>query len=151
MVRRARLLALLSPALLLGGCLPAWSANSRSFDQQEIGNATVFDSDDLFDTHGNLLRVLATRLVNSQVVEADGCAALQLRAARAIFRTVAPGVYVDGQRAVSSCTLDLINTEDVRRVEVYPSGVTQRPGYHNHAGGLILVFLKDGTEEYAGN
>ena len=32
--------------------------------------------------------------------------------------------------------------DDVARVEVYPQGVTRRPGYGTHAHGLILVFMR---------
>lgn len=146
MYRRAGILALLAAASLSAGCAGV-AAGPRSGD---IGNAIVLDSEDLFDTRGNLLRVLSTRLVNSELVEVDGCSALTLRGQKSIFHPTLPGIYVEGQRTSGSCVLDMVNTEDVSRVEVYPSGITQRPGYYNHAGGLILVFLKDGSEAYAG-
>ena len=141
----ARLLALLGSSVLFGACAGV-AAGTRSGD---IGNAIVIESDDLFDTRGNLLRVLATRLVNSQIVEVDGCTAITLRGTKSIYNPTPPGVYVDGHRTSNTCVLDMLNTEDIGRVEVYPSGITQRPGYYNHAGGLILVFLKDGSELYA--
>jgi hypothetical protein len=146
MYHSAPVLTLLASTLLYG-CASSPGASPRSTATPKVGHALVIEPDDLFDTRGNLLRVLSTRLTNSQVVESDGCPALQLRGAKNLMRPSLPGVYVNGLRAGSSCILDMLNTEDIYRVEVYPSGITQRPGYYNHAGGLILVFLKDGSEE----
>ena len=56
--------------------------------------------------------------------------------------TVNPHVYVDGTRATDTCVLTSLRSHDVERVEVYPQGVTRRPGYGTHAHGLILVFMK---------
>ena len=143
MYRRARALALLGSSMALGACAGLTAGTGGSGD---IGNAIVLESEDLFETRGNLLHVLSTRLVNSHRVKTDGCEALQLRGARSVSGPTLPGVYVEGQRTGNSCILDLLNTVDVSRVEVYPGGVTQRPGYFSHAGGLILVFLKDAPE-----
>lgn len=140
MHRIASLLTLSASALSLASCA-AGHAGTRSSD---IGNAVVIQEEDLFSTRGRLIDVLATRLVNSQLVESDGCVSLQLRGAKGIQRPILPGIYVEGQRAADSCILDMLSTYDIARVEVYPSGVTSRPGYYSQAGGLILVFLKDG-------
>lgn len=110
----------------------------------DFGNAQVFEGDDLLQARGNLVRGLAARLANSEVVELDGCLSLQIRGRKTIRRPEPPGVYIEGQRATGSCALEMLNVEDISRVEVYPGGVTQRPGYFSQMGGLILVFLKDG-------
>jgi len=53
-----------------------------------------------------------------------------------------PDVYVDGTRTVDTCPLVTIQAMDTRRVEVYPLGVTSRPGYTSSGHGLILIFLQ---------
>ena len=35
----------------------------------------------------------------------------------------------------------MVSTWDISRVEVYPMGVSHRPGYEAHSNGLILVFV----------
>jgi hypothetical protein len=59
---------------------------------------------------------------------------------------VNPQVYVDGTRATDTCILQSLRSDDVDSVEVYPMGVTKRPGYATHAHGLILVFLRGAGE-----
>ncbi len=61
----------------------------------------------------------------------------------ATFRSlVAPHVYVDGTRSTDTCILETLRTSDLDRVEVYPTGVSGRPGYPAHPHGLILLFLR---------
>ncbi len=50
---------------------------------------------------------------------------------------------MDGTRALDTCILGMLRAGDVRRVEIYPMGVTTRPGYSPHSHGLILVFLRE--------
>ena len=57
-----------------------------------------------------------------------------------------PIVYVDGARAIDTCILESLRTQDVESVELYPMGFTSRPGYASHAHGLILVFLLGATQ-----
>jgi hypothetical protein len=45
-------------------------------------------------------------------------------------------------RGADTCILATLASADVRLVEVYPQGVTGRPGYVTSARGLILVFRR---------
>jgi hypothetical protein len=47
---------------------------------------------------------------------------------------------VDGQRATNTCVLDMVNSLDLDRVEIYPSG--QPRGYLSDPYGVILMFLR---------
>ena len=76
----------------------------------------------------------------------DQCPQITLRSHVSLGSLVNPQVYVDGTRAVDTCILDNLRTEDVESVEVYPMGVTTRPGYATHAHGLILVFMRGAGE-----
>ena len=53
-----------------------------------------------------------------------------------------PSVYVDGTHVGDTCILEALDAREVDRVEVYPMGVTNRPGYPGNNAGLILVFLR---------
>ena len=107
----------------------------------------MITADELFGSRNDLVQVLASRIANAQLVTVDGCQAMQIRGRKSILSPVLPAVYVDGQHTMSSCSLDMLSATDIERVEVYPMGVTQRPGYHSSAGGLILVFLKAGEDQ----
>lgn len=71
-----------------------------------------------------------------------GCHTVTLRRARGQSSAAAPLVYVDGTPTYGTCALEQIAAWDVARVEVYPGGVSNRPGYRTHATGLILIFLR---------
>ena len=106
----------------------------------------VIEQDQLLQTSdGTLLSSIAARISQMGVRHAGSeCPQITLRGPKS-FIGANPGVYVDGNRAANTCVLEMLNPGDVHRVEVYPMGVTQRPGYDNQAGGLILVFLRDGN------
>jgi len=70
------------------------------------------------------------------------CPILELRGKDSVAGTSNPDVYVDGTRTVDTCPLVTIQAMDTRRVEVYPLGVTSRPGYTSSGHGLILIFLQ---------
>ena len=72
------------------------------------------------------------------------CPSVQIRGRKSLYGSNDPIVYVDGARAVNSCVLEMLSTRDISHVEVYPMGVSHRPGYEAHPNGLILVFLHDG-------
>jgi hypothetical protein len=81
------------------------------------------------------------RIPNMRVEQGRGsCPTIALRG-HGGFRGSSPQIYVDGTRVGDSCLLERLRVREVRRVEVYPTGVTQRPGYTPNASGLILVFL----------
>jgi hypothetical protein len=92
-----------------------------------------------------LLRSLVGRMANLEVLRSNrGCPEVHLRGRQTILASPGPSIYVDGARAVNTCVLDEIAPSEVRRVEVYPMGVHN--GYAADRNGLILVFLRDGTD-----
>lgn len=104
--------------------------------------AYVLDAADLADGVP-LWASLSDRVPGMRVLDtADGCPAVTLRRARQASTLAAPLVYVDGTPTYGTCALAQIAAWDVERVEVYPGGVSHRPGYRTHATGLILIFLR---------
>ena len=70
------------------------------------------------------------------------CPNVELRGKDSVTGSSNPDVYVDGTRTVDTCPLVTIQAMDTRRIEVYPLGVTSRPGYSSSGHGLILIFLQ---------
>lgn len=70
------------------------------------------------------------------------CPMVQLRGKSSVTGNTDPDVYVDGTRTVDTCPLSTLPAIQTERVEVYPSGVTPRPGYPSRGNGLILIFLR---------
>ena len=70
------------------------------------------------------------------------CPALQLRGKDSVTGSSDPDVYVDGTRTGDTCPLVTLQASQTRRVEVYPLGVTPRPGYSSSGHGLILIFVE---------
>ena len=107
---------------------------------------------DLREHRGSLLAFLYGR-ISGMVVDfrAQPCPSVELRGRKSIFGSNSPLVYVDGVRTANSCILEMLSTDDLSRVEVYPMGVTHRPGYDGSPNGLILVFVRDGSDGVPGN
>jgi hypothetical protein len=89
----------------------------------------------------------AIQRVLPQVRVSDGpgpnrCPLVELRGKDSVMGSSNPEVYVDGTRTVDTCPLVSIQASSARRVEVYPQGVTPRPGYPNAGHGMILIFLQ---------
>jgi hypothetical protein len=105
----------------------------------------VLEGRDLYEHGGTLLAYLYTR-VSGMVVDfgQQPCPRVQLRGRKSLIGSTDPIVYVDGARAANSCVLEMLSTRDLSRVEIYPMGVSNRPGYEAHPNGLILVFVRDG-------
>lgn len=70
------------------------------------------------------------------------CPNVELRGKDSVQGSSNPEVYVDGTRTVDTCPLVTIQAMDARRIEVYPLGVTSRPGYPSSGHGLILIFVQ---------
>lgn len=103
----------------------------------------VLTSTQLRNESGPLLEAMARRLNSMRVDNRFQCPAITLRGnTNTVPGLTEPDVYVDGIRALDTCILGLITASDVGRVEVYPSGITDRPGYSSSAHGLILVFTR---------
>ncbi|HEX5437080.1 MAG TPA: Plug domain-containing protein [Gemmatimonadaceae bacterium] len=144
-------LAVLLSAALAAGCLGSSGVGGSSRSTTGTARAErpadhpIVVSEDQFRGQSiYLLRVLAARVPDMQVTPTANCPEITLRGANNIVGPSNPRIYVDGQPAANTCILDALNTEDVQRVEIYPSGMTSRSGYFNDGNGLILVFLKQG-------
>lgn len=70
------------------------------------------------------------------------CPNIELRGKDSVVGSSNPDVYVDGTRTVDTCPLVTIQASEARRIEVYPLGVTPRPGYPSGGHGLILIFVE---------
>ena len=110
------------------------------------GGAMVLTSGLLHDENQPLLDVLQRRLPNIHIDATADCPEIFLRGRSSIANSSVATIYVDGQRAANSCILNALYAFDLDRVEVYPMGVTSRPGYHSDPDGLILVFLRQADQ-----
>lgn len=70
------------------------------------------------------------------------CPVVSIRGRDSVTGNSDPDVYVDGTRTTDTCPLTTIQAIQAVRVEVYPQGVTSRPGYPSRGHGLILIFLQ---------
>jgi hypothetical protein len=70
------------------------------------------------------------------------CPVVQLRGKDSVAGSSDPDVYVDGTRTGDTCPLVTLQATETRRIEVYPLGVTSRPGYPSSGHGLILIFVE---------
>ena len=69
------------------------------------------------------------------------CPMLEMRGKDSMEGNNEPDVYVDGTRTTDTCPLVTIQAISTERIEVYPLGMTSRPGYPSSGHGLILIFL----------
>jgi hypothetical protein len=134
--------------LLAGACRQPQHLAGRLAPEREAATTSWVVTEAELDRSGsgNLLTAVAARIRSMSVSRPRGeCPEIILRGPTSMTRGSPPGVYVDGTRAINTCVLDQLTPGDVARVEVYPMGMTRRPGYHTQAGGLILVFMRDGS------
>jgi hypothetical protein len=109
-----------------------------------MSSAVVLNGDELRAGESLLLSMVG-RMANFEVLRSNrACPEIHLRGRQSILNAGTPAVYIDGARAVNTCVLDEIAPIDVQRVEIYPMGA--RSGYASDRSGLILVFMRDGTE-----
>lgn len=128
--------------LLLIAVACASTASTRGADRRSGTAAYVLDGSRL-SAGVPLWASLSDYVPGLRVFDtAGGCPAVTLRRGRRASPIAAPLIYVDGARTYGTCALAEISPWDVDRVEVYPGGVSHRPGYRTHATGLILIFLK---------
>lgn len=106
-------------------------------------HAIVFTSEQLARRNTDLLSALTGHVAGMQVALTPGCPAITLRGANSMTMFSNPRIYVNGEPAANTCILQSLSTADLQRVEVYPSGISSRPGYFNDANGLILIFMKN--------
>jgi hypothetical protein len=103
----------------------------------------VLEDAQLQRASGSLLHTLTGVVSQLRVRGRDICPRLEMRGRNSIQGPSDPSVYLDGTMAGNTCLLEQLRSADVRRVEVYPMGVTSRPGYRASSGGLILLFSRD--------
>lgn len=132
--------------LLLGGCSTFESQNRTTRTEggvESVGGAIIVSGRALDEHRGSILDALEGRVPGMKVLpHLDQCPQISLRSHVTFQSIVNPQVYVDGTRATDTCILQTIRTDNVESIEVYPTGVTTRPGYATHAHGLILVFMR---------
>lgn len=151
MIKPARTCLSLLLAVAATACGSAPASETPAGAQPLPGNNStsgmVLTGPDLYEYGGSLLPYLYARIPGMSVdYGSPVCPRVQMRGRRSITGSNDPIVYVDGARTSNSCVLADLHTRDLSRVEVYPMGVTNRPGYEAHPNGLILVFLRDGRE-----
>lgn len=145
MSKLARILPLPFLILFLGGCaLRSEGRTTRTGGGVESeGGAIILSGVALNEARGSVLDALRGTVPGMRILShVDQCPQVSLRSHVTFQSQVNPHVYVDGTRAVDTCILETLRTDDVESVEVYPMGVTKRPGYGTHAHGLILVFMR---------
>jgi len=146
-----RLLAIAVPAVLVAGC-----ATSRPFDRStepgavptrtSTAGAVILTRQALsIDPGRTVLDAIRQVMPQAQVTgwspPPDDCPHLQLRGRDSITGSSDPHVYVDGTHTPDTCPLVTMQAVETSRVEVYPFGVTTRPGYPASPHGLILIFV----------
>ncbi|HET7275838.1 MAG TPA: Plug domain-containing protein [Longimicrobiaceae bacterium] len=143
-----RLSGALTP-FALAGCLGSQAAQvgngevaSPDDDRAYYGSSMVIGQDELSDRTVPLLNVLKNRVSNIRIEPSTDCPQIILRGQKRFVGPSNAQVYVNGVRSVNTCVLRSLNTADLARVEIYPGGVTMRPGYRSHPYGLIVVFTK---------
>jgi hypothetical protein len=144
------LVSALAPCALFMGC-----ATSKPFDRstepggQRLSTTTsgaVILTDRVLSTYPGLT-VLEAIKRNMPQIQISGyttnhCPMVLLRGQDTVVGSSDPDVYVDGTRTVDTCPLVTLAANAAGRIEIYPSGVTTRPGYPSTGHGLILIFLQ---------
>ena len=147
---RSRFLLLALSAVTVSACgsAPQDSPGAGIAPVQGRNSATgiILSGPALREHNGTLLSFLASRVSSITVDRSGPCPDLRIRGQRSMFGSNSPVVYIDGTRTASSCVLDMLLTSDLSRIEVYPMGLANKPGYKAHPNGLILVFLRNGPD-----
>lgn len=137
-------LALL-PLAIVTACVMPRGGPSPDGSPERLGSVIVVDQEDMVGAAGSLTDALIGRVSAMRIDKvASRCPLVVMRGMKTIHGNSDPGIYVDGTRMDDTCALNQVRTSEVVRVEVYPSGFTNRPGYKPHPNGLIIVFLTGG-------
>jgi hypothetical protein len=132
-------------------CLVVWGATGLALAcgtnirraRTESGSAAVIvlDASTLAQLSGrSVLDAIRSRFPQVRTSTTGGCPRVLLRGTDRVMGTSDPDVYVDHAHALDTCILATLWATDLQRVEIYPLGVTARPGYNTSGHGLILVF-----------
>lgn len=146
----SRNLVFLGLVLFLSGCAalqnPLRSSRTEGGIRNE-GGATIISGVALDVQRGSILDTMEGRVPGMQIQRhPDKCPQVSLRSHVTFSSVVNPQVYVDGTRTFDTCILESLVTDNVESIEIYPTGVTMRPGYATHAHGLILIFLRGAND-----
>ncbi|HEX6533166.1 MAG TPA: Plug domain-containing protein [Gemmatimonadaceae bacterium] len=106
----------------------------------------VISGDEIRDESRPLLDILRKRVPGLQVRQTDECPEVIIRGRSTLITPSNPSIYVDGQHTSNTCVLEGMDTADIARVEVYPMGVSQRPGVMANPYGLILIYSRQQNE-----
>lgn len=118
-------------------------AGANVGDLPPTANAMVLKSEQLHLLEGrSVLEALQADVPALHIAQSSDCPSLSLRGPNPTPGLIEPTVYVDGAAASNTCVLEDLSTDQIARVEVYPSGFTPRPGYAPNARGLILLFTR---------
>jgi hypothetical protein len=130
-------------------------ATNREFDRSTepggtpLGTTTagtvVLEGDALaLDPSRTVLEAIQRAMPQVKVIgwTLNRCPVVELRGKDTLAGNSDPDVYVDGTRTVDTCPLSTLPAMQTQRIEVYPMGVTSRPGYSSRGHGLILIFLR---------
>jgi len=134
--------------LMVGGATGFALACGPGFRQArpESGSAAVIVLDEatLSQLPGrSVLDAMTLRMPQIRTFRTTGgCPGVLLRGADRLTGTSDPDVYVDHAHTLDTCPLAMLSTIDIQRIEIYPLGVTSRPGYNTGAHGLILIFTR---------
>ncbi len=126
----------------------AGDADGSVGDLPPTANAMVLKSEQLHLLEGrSVLEALQADVPAVQIAQSSDCPSLSLRGPNPTPGLLEPTVYVDGAAASNTCVLEDLSTDQIARVEVYPSGFTPRPGYAPNARGLILLFTRHAASD----
>ncbi len=99
---------------------------------------------------GSVLDAMRASLPGVRISDTGAeCPGIAMRGPDTLPGVTEPKVYVDGTATSNTCVLAELGATDVARVEIYPMGVTSRPGYAGNAHGLILVFTRAAGDDLA--
>ncbi len=142
--------ALLAVAVAAAGCagIPPERLAHQTIAERQAAKvhppgAIVLDSALLVhEQQSNVLEALQHGVPNLLVRPTTNCPILALRQTQGLPESSNPEVYVNGTRTSNTCILENVYARNVAFIEVYPNGVTTRPGYTTSAYGLILLFMR---------
>jgi hypothetical protein len=140
----------------LAACVLLGCATSRPFDRSTepggrplsstTAGSVVLTGEALSTAAGrtvlDVIRRAMPQLHVSSWSQYSNCPNLELRGKDSVQGSSNPEVYVDGTRTADTCPLVQLQATVAERIEVYPLGVTPRPGYPSSGHGLILIFLQ---------
>jgi hypothetical protein len=144
--RHASGVAVAAVGLMTAACASGPAVDSPSLDPSRTGSAIVVEGSQLRQQNTDILTVLS-RVSAVQIRRTSNCPVITMRGQKTYFGSPDPLIYVNGTPAGNTCLLEMMRSEDVQRIEVYPTGVSSRPEYSQSPNGLILIFLRSAVSD----